>query len=196
MAGRAFHVAEALVRSRYSCGFTLIEILVAILVLAVGILGAAGVQVAALRTRHLTGLMSGGVQVAGALAERMRANSAAMRSGDGLNPYLQLQYEAAAGAPPQPGVLCFGGAGCNSAELAAFDLFEVKQAVYAGFPRGRVAVCRDAVVWSGARRALAWECVATANAPIVIKLGWRDRRAAPDSVIVPSVAVVGAGGYP
>ena len=183
-------------RSRYGDGFTLIEVLVAVLVLAVGILGAAGVQVAALRTRHLTGLMSGGVQVAGALAERMRANSAVMRAGDALNPYLQLQYDAGAGEPAPPGVLCFGGAGCDGAQLAAFDVYEIKQAVFSGFPSGRVAVCRDAVVWSGAQRALAWECVAAANAPIVIKLGWRDRRVAPDAAIVPSVALVVAGVYP
>jgi type IV pilus assembly protein PilV len=181
------------VQSRSVDGFTLIEVLVAALVLVIGVLGAAGVQVAALRTRHLTGLMSGAVQLAGGLAERMRANSVQMHLGDAANPYLQLRYDAAEGAPAPPSPTCYGG-GCNSAELAAFDLYEIKQALYSGFPGARVAVCRDAVVWSGARRALAWECASTPNAPIVIKLGWRDRRADPAAHAGPAVAlVVGAG---
>lgn len=192
---RAFNVAEGLVQSKLVDGFTLIEVLVAALVLVVGVLGAAGMQVAALRTRHLTGLMSGGVQLAGGLAERMRANSVQMRLGDAANPYLQLRYDADQGPPAPPSPTCYDGR-CNSAELAAFDLYEIKQALYSGFPGARVAVCRDAEVWSGARRALAWECAWAPNAPIVVKLGWRDRRAAPDAAAVPGPAlalVVGAG---
>jgi type IV pilus assembly protein PilV len=182
------------VRLRGIGGFTLIEVLVAVLVLAVGIVGAAGVQVAALRTRHATGLMSGAVQLAGSLADRMRANAAQAQGGDGANPYLQLRYDAAReGRPSGDGVMCFSGASCSSAQLAVFDLHEVKLAVFNDFPEGRVAVCRDATVWAG--RALAWECAGAGNAPIVIKLGWRDRRAAPDTRIDPSVALI-VGGAP
>lgn len=176
-------------QSRLVDGFTLIEVLVAALVLVVGVLGAAGVQVAALRTRHLTALMSGGVQLAGSLAERMRANSVQMHLSDAANPYLQLRYDAAEGAPAPPSPTCFDG-GCSSAQLAAFDLYEIKQALYTGFPGARVVVCRDAVVWSGTRRALAWECASAPNAPIVVKLGWRDRRADPAPDPGPALALV------
>ena len=175
--------------SRLSGGFTLIEVMVAILVLAIGVVGAAGVQVAALRTRHLSGLMSGGVQLAGALADRMRANSLQMQASDDANPYLTLQYDAAEGAPAPGDATCFGGAACSSAQVAAFDLYEVKQALFADFPGARVAVCRDAS--DGAT--LAWECAGAANAPIVIKLGWRDRRADPALPVTPSIALVVAG---
>ncbi|MES2014934.1 MAG: type IV pilus modification protein PilV [Pseudomonadota bacterium] len=178
-------------QSRSVSGFTLVEVLVAVLVLAIGLAGAAGAQVAALRTRHATGLMSGGVQLAGALAERMRANRAAAGY-----PYLQLQYDAAGGPPAAAEPMCFGGASCNSAELAAFDLYEFKQALHDDFPSGRVVVCRDAAVWSGAGGALAWECADAANAPVVIKLGWRDRRADPKAAIEPSVALIVAGAFP
>lgn len=175
-------------------GYTLIEVLVAVLVLAVGVLGAAGVQLAALRTRHGTALMSGGVQLAGALAERMRANSAHMQGADSANPYLQLHYDAATDGAPQAGAMCFAPASCSSADMAAFDLYEIKQALYDDYPSGRVAVCRDATVWSGG--GLGWDCVAAANAPIVIKLGWRDRRADPRALVAPSVALVVAGAFP
>ena len=184
-------------QSRSVGGFTLIEVLVAVLVLAAGVVGAAGVQVAALRTSHATGLISDGLQLSGSLAERMRANPEQSRAGDAANAYLQLRYNAASeGAPAPAGPMCFGAASCNSAQMAAFDLYEIKLALHADFPEGRVAVCRDAAVWSGATGSLTWECAAAANAPVVIKLGWRDRRAPPDAAINPSVALVLAGGAP
>jgi type IV pilus assembly protein PilV len=186
------------VHTRSVRGYTLIEVLVAVLVLAVGVLGAAGVQLAALRTRHGTALMSNGVQLAGALAERMRANSVHMQGADDANPYLRLRYDAAADGPPAAGgAMCFAPASCSNADMAAFDLYEIKQALYDDYPNGRVAVCRDATVWSGgADGHLGWDCVGAANAPIVIKLGWRDRRADPRALIAPSVALVVAGAFP
>jgi type IV pilus modification protein PilV len=83
------------VRLRFAGGFTLLEVLVAVFVLAIGILGAAATQLAALRTRHQSSLMSNGVRLASALADSMRANRAPMRAGDAGNPYLQLDYDAA-----------------------------------------------------------------------------------------------------
>jgi type IV pilus assembly protein PilV len=177
------------VQSRLVDGFTFIEVLVAVLLLAIGILGAAGAQVAALRSGHVTGLMSGGVQLAASLAERMRANS-------GANAYQQLQYDAAGGPPAPAAVACFGAASCNSAQLAQFDLYEVKQALFSGFPEGRVAVCRDTRVGAGAKGALAWDCAAAPNAPLVIKLGWRDRRIDGDAPIKPSLAMIVGGAFP
>ncbi|MBC7452812.1 MAG: type IV pilus modification protein PilV [Massilia sp.] len=174
-------------------GFTLIEVLVAILVLAIGVLGAAGAQLAALQTRQETGLMSAGVQLAGSLADRMRANVQQVRAGDALNPYLQLNYDALADGPPAPpGALCFAGTDCNSAQMAAFDVYEITQALHAGFPGGRVTVCRDAVIVARGGATLGWPCAGGLDAPIVIKLGWRSRGAdAGDGAsFAPSVAIV------
>jgi type IV pilus assembly protein PilV len=71
--------AEASLYPRVKSGFTLLEVMVALLVLSVGILGAAGAQVVSLRTRHGSALLSNGVQLASSLADRMRANSAQMQ---------------------------------------------------------------------------------------------------------------------
>lgn len=163
-------------RMRFAGGFTLIEVLIALCVLAVGVLGAAAMQLAALRTRHQSSLMSNAVQLASSLADSMRANLEPMRAGDGANPYLQLQYDAATnGAPQPPAAQCFAGAGCSAAQLAGADLYRVKHDLYAGFPGGRVLVCRDSRVWDGARAALRWACAGAAQAPIVIKIGWQGK---------------------
>ena len=165
-------------RARLFDGFTLIEVLVALFVLAVGVLGALATQLAALHTRHQSRLMSNAVQLASTLADNMRANLGAMRAGDINNPYLQLRYDAGSdGAPRGGGQQCHQGAACSAVQLADADLFHVKQSLYRDFPGGRVVVCRDSAVWDGARGALGWACGGAAQAPIVIKLGWRGKQA-------------------
>jgi type IV pilus assembly protein PilV len=190
------------VRLRFAGGFTLIEVLVAVFVLAVGILGASATQLAALRMRHQSGLMSHGMQLTSALADSMRANLEPMRAGDAANPYLQLQYDAATDGVPLPaGPQCTPGAGCNATQLAEAELYQLKLALHAGFPGGRVRVCRDSQVWDAGRRALRWACEGGGAAPIVIKLGWRGKEIdggdARDSAgdFAPSVAIAmpGAG---
>jgi len=182
-------------------GFTLIEVLVAVCVLAAGIVGAAGAQLTALRTRQHSALLSDAVQLASGLADRMRANAEQMRAPDAANPYLHTSYDAAAdGAPAPGGPQCHANARCGSAELAQFDIYEIKQALHAGFPGGRVVVCRDTQIWDAGRGALTWACAGAAGAPVVVKIGWRARRSpgvpAQDEAIesAPGVAIVVAAG--
>lgn len=163
-----------------AAGFTLIEVLVAVFVLAVGIVGAAGTQLVALRTRQQSALMSDAVQLASDFADRMRANAR-------VDSYLQTRYDAASdGAPSPPSPICDANAACGNAELARFDIYELEQALHARFPGGRVVVCRDA-----SSTAVAWACSAAAGAPVVIKLGWRGKEpdGAPVQEPVPSVAI-------
>lgn len=167
---------------RVPSGFTLPDVLVAILVLSVGILCAAGAQVASQRVRHGSALLSNGVQLASTLADRMRANSAQMQAPDALNPYLQLQYDAAAGPPPATQA-CFA-AQCGSAQLAAFDIGDTMLALHGGFPGGRVRVCRDGAA------SMDWACSGGAQAPVVIKLGWLRRQADGSWRATPALAMV------
>lgn len=194
-----------MVRVRMRCGgYSLLEVLVAVFVLAVGVFGAAATQLAALRTRHQSSLMSDGVQLASALADSMRANLEPMRAADAANPYLQLAYDAATDGPPSPAgaAECLPGAACGAAQMAQSELYRVKQSVHAGFPGGRVVVCRDSQAWDAERGALRWACGGAAAAPIVIKLGWRgkdtDGRDALDGAgqFAPSVAIALPGALP
>lgn len=175
-------------------GFTLVEVLVALFVVAVGIAGASATQAVALRTRQQSALMSDGVQLAVSLAERMRANAALSDGPDAGNPYLQFDYEAAGGAPDTPAPLCFSDAACDPAQMAQFDLYDVAQALYQGFPGGRVRVCRDAAAWDSTQGTLAWPCTPAPGAPIVVKLGWRSKGEAQSAAgLVPGVVIVVAG---
>jgi type IV pilus assembly protein PilV len=163
-------------RNSRSSGFTIIEVLVAICVLALGLIGATAMQLAALRTRHQSALLSNAVQLASGMADKMRANAGQMRLGDADNPYLNLQYDVLTdGAPAAPAQLCFAPAICSSAQMADADIYELKQQVRASLPGGRLVICRDLSLWNRGSKSLDWACNGAAGAPVVIKLGWRGK---------------------
>jgi type IV pilus assembly protein PilV len=170
-------------------GFTLLEVLVALFVVALGVAGAAGVQAMAVRAAGEAARLSDGTQLAASLAQRMRANPVAMALPDAVNPYLQFDLEAATAAP-EPASTCFGVASCSPEELARFDVYETGTALAKRFPGGRMRVCRDGQD-PGAAGLLAWPCTGGPDAPVTIKLGWRGRPGAPDAPAV--FLTLGAG---
>ncbi len=164
-------------------GFTLVEVLVAVFVLAVGIVGAGAVQLTAERTRQQASLRSEAAQVANALAARMRVNQSIAALPDAANPYLSFHYDAADG-PPSAAALCFGGSSCTPDALAQSDLHALRQALYTQFPRGRVSVCRDGSPWDAAAAAYRWNCDGALDALPVVKLGWQGTGDGPGYVMV------------
>jgi type IV pilus assembly protein PilV len=171
-------------------GFTLVEVLVALFVVALGLAGAAAVQATALRSGRDAARLADGVQLAAALVERMRANPAAMGRADADNPYLQFDFDVAGGTPAA-GPSCYGDETCDADQLAQFDLTETAQAVAARFPGGRMVACRDLPEADPASGLLPWACSGAADAPVAIKLGWRDR---PDEALAPKVLLTQTAG--
>lgn len=170
---RAFSLGARRCRRR-ARGFTMLEVLIAAFVLALGITGGVAMQLAAMRARHEGAMLAQASWLAAGMAERMRANRAQLSLPDSDNRYLSLDYDAMIdGAPALPAVLCHASA-CDTTQLAWFDLYEMQAAVRTQLPGGRVLVCRDAALWRGGR--LQWPCSAGAGAPLVIKVGWRARR--------------------
>lgn len=157
--------------SPHERGFTLAEVLVALFVVALGMAGAASLQTSALRSSREAARLQEATRLAQSLAERMRANPAALALDDGANPYLDLDYDAAGGASTAA-PSCYAGTACGAAELARFDVYEVADAVAGGFPGGRILVCRDGASASPSPSA-AWACDHDPTAPLIVKLGWR-----------------------
>jgi type IV pilus assembly protein PilV len=176
---------------RLCAGFTLVEVLVALFVVALGIAGAAGLQTLAVRAGRDATRLSDATRLARSLAERMHANPHALALPDAANPYLLLDYAAASG-PPAAAALCYADT-CDADALARFDLFEVSQAVASGFPDGRIRVCRDAAPLDAAGLPM-WRCEAQEGAPLVVKLGWRAHADAATGV--PKLIVPLAGAAP
>ena len=185
---------------RKADGFTLIEVLVALLVLAAGALGAGAMVLAAHRASQQSALSSAAAQLAARVGESMRANPGASGAADHVNPYLQLDYDALAEGAPADAGDC-SAAVCDSAALAAADLSALRRTLYDAYPLGRIRICRDGQWWDQSALAMRWECDGAGVAPVVVKIGWRQRLAAggeaagqaPVMVALPVVLRVAAG---
>ena len=149
---------------RQVAGFTLVEVLVAVLLLAVGLVGALAMQARAMRTRQESALLTEALQAAATLADRIRANAAQSSA------YLGFEFDAAATAraPADPGC---SEASCDPAALAQYELGVFRQQLQSTLPSARALTCRDAAAAPGGR--LQWACSGEASAPIMIKIGWR-----------------------
>jgi type IV pilus assembly protein PilV len=113
-------------------GFTLLEVLVAIVILTVGILGMAGLQGTALRSNHNAQLRSQATNLAHDMAERMRANRTTALA-DAAN------YQVAVDTTPTtPSTDCSTGT-CTTEELATYDKYRWWQAVHT-LPAGTAKV--------------------------------------------------------
>jgi type IV pilus assembly protein PilV len=159
-----------------AAGFSLVEVLVSIVVLAVGVIGAAGMQLTALRTAQQSGLQTTALQLAAELADRMRVNADQMRLADKANPFLGIDYKTVDGTPEAPIANCFA-VDCDGDQLAQFDLYEWRKRIQAGLPGGRAVVCRDSTPWDASSKRLAWDCEGkgATSASLVIKIGWRGK---------------------
>lgn len=102
-------------------GMTLIEVLITVLILAVGLLGLSGLQATSIKGSMDVAQRSQALWLANSLADRMRANP------EGMTSYTSLNTAACAA----PAVNCsdhganIAGAACTTTQLATFDIWEV-----------------------------------------------------------------------
>jgi type IV pilus assembly protein PilV len=186
-------------------GFSLTEVLVAVLVLTLGIIGAAGMQLTATRTSQHTLYHGIGLQIASEIADGIRANDSEMRLSDGNNRFMSVDYDSSKESDPgPPPVLCYATA-CDSGQLALFDIHQWKTRVRDGLPGGRLVICRDARPWNDEKSAFAWDCTPGSGerASLVIKLGWRSKQndgkqdnASESNAPVPPIVAITVEPYP
>ena len=117
-------------------GFTLLELLVAMTIFAVGLLGLSAMQGMALRGNDDAFLKGQAVMLANDIADRMRVNLGGVTAGA----YAGAASPAWPAAPPNPGVVCVGaGAFCNNGAMAAFDIYQWLTNV-SQLPRGTASI--------------------------------------------------------
>jgi type IV pilus assembly protein PilV len=158
--------------SRYSQGFTLLEILVAIVVLSFGLLGMVGIQAMALKSNNDAKQQSAAVQLAGEYSDMMRGNkSVAVGLDAASNPYLIADYTGE--APTNPPQLCNAIACTTALNVAQWEKFDWLSRIRATFPGAHVVVCYDTTPYTSTGLPQ-WPCTgaATANGVISIKIGW------------------------
>ena len=115
-------------RNMHQSGFTMIEVLVAIVILSFGLLGLAGLQADGLRNNTSAYKRSQASLMAYDMLDRLRANLQGVRNGN----YNDLM----ATTPTNPN--CMGTiAGCSVAEMARYDAYEWSDKLTVFLPSGQ-----------------------------------------------------------
>lgn len=111
-------------------GFTLVEVLVVMVVLAVGLLGSVALLLDGLRASRSALQRSGAIKLAADLGDRIRANRSAGPA-YALDPGSLL-------APPAK--RCLAAGECTAPEVAARDLYEWQQTALSTLPDATTSV--------------------------------------------------------
>lgn len=106
-------------RTTRQCGFTLIEVLVAVLVIAIGMLGVARLVLAAVKANDSAYFRGQAAALAYSILDEMRANRGYAVTTPG--------YTVGLASVADPGFTCDAASACTPAQIAKYDLYMWKQ---------------------------------------------------------------------
>lgn len=126
-------------------GVTLIEVLITMLVVAVGLLGAAGLQLASTRFQQTSSMRTQALLQADFIIEKMRVNSSNLTQANLVtavatpeSAYLAAEdYANADALPVDPACGLNGQPACTAAQAAQRDLREWRESLARDLPGGR-----------------------------------------------------------
>lgn len=124
-------------------GFTMIEVLVTLVILSVGLLGLAGLQLRAVRNTHNSYLRSQATFLAYDMADRIRANRNAALAGkyNGIDTATKSYADKGCSTTSSA-----TGSACSATDMAAQDAYEWKQTLQnnkTGLPDGAGTVTNN-----------------------------------------------------
>lgn len=145
----------------FQVGATLVEVLISLLIFALGLLGMSALQTVSIRNTHSAYFRTQASLASNDIVERMRANLQGVEANN---------YDNTAGTVIPA---CNTLAGCDFAQLAANDIAEWKAALVDSFPFGGGRVCVDATPDDGSPDAPACDGRGSVYA---VKIWWDEDR--------------------
>lgn len=168
-------------KPRAVLGYSLMEVLIAMLVLSAGVMGAAGLQLSAWQLTQQSSYHSAAHQLAVELAEWLHVFDDATL--DGL-PSGKITAEH---ADPASATHCYGRH-CTIDDLVRFIVAEWQTGLRSQLPEAEWRLCRDASSWDAKTEVYSWHCDGNISAPLVIKIAWRNRHA-PEKQFSPQIVL-------
>jgi type IV pilus assembly protein PilV len=158
---------------KFNAGFTLLEVLVAVLVLSFGLLGIAGLLLATVQNNTVASQRTTATFLAQDMADRIRSNINATKKFDTNNVEQDVYY---VNSSPTAATDCYGpsaNGNCGGRQqVAARDLFLWQQQIAQSLPGGSGIVCKDLTPDSGSSSTAAGCDAVDSESPWVIKIFW------------------------
>lgn len=145
----------------HQSGSSLIEVLISMLVLAMGILGISAMQIGSLKNNQNSYMRTQAVFHSLDIVERMLSNQAGVEAGNYNDP------------TPVFTAACQTAAGCTAAQMAANDVAVWEASIASGLPSGSATVCLDSTSDDGTAAAPACDSLGSIYA---VKIWWDDNR--------------------
>lgn len=184
----------------HQAGFTLIEILVSLVILTIGLLGTAGLQVASLRSNQLAGQSSQAVAIARdfqGLMQSLRPTTSTVAKllpedgcGSGIDCFDTSIYASPSDIPNKN---CKAvSATCTlESDLIDFHYRELAHRIKTELPNGRAVLCYDSAPKDSSGSFVGlyhWDCTGTGGATatgalLLLKIGWELRNSKGEQIL-------------
>lgn len=153
-------------------GFSILEVLIAIIILSIGMLGAVGMQATAMQSNKQTRNQSVATSFARELADKMRGNHAvAIKPAAADNPYLIAETTLTGTATfVAPTENCFTTACSSAAAVATWDMADWQNRLRNALPDPKIKVCLDKTPFA-ADGTPQWACTDDGDIS-VLKMAW------------------------
>jgi type IV pilus assembly protein PilV len=150
-------------------GFTMLEVLISIVVIAFGMLGVAGLQAFALKNSQSASYRSVATVLANDIIDRIRANPVGATN--------NLYANGSSEGTSKEVASCLTASGCPSPQdLASNDLFEWHALIASALPGGAGILCHDQTPNDGQPG----DTKCDGAGALVVKIWWKDERNARD----------------
>lgn len=164
-------------------GIAMIEVLVTVVILSVGLLGAAGMQVATVKQTNNSGLRTQALILAKDMVRRIRTNRNAVLDSNNISVGSYLKAQNAA-FPSTALTTCLSGGDCTPSQIAQADLVIWSRLLQNSLPvdddlmRSRVFICQDSDPGD------ANDCPAgDSGSVLLIQVAWNEASTIDDSTV-------------
>jgi type IV pilus assembly protein PilV len=154
-------------KGRNAAGFSLLEVMIAVVVFSVGLIGLGLLLTSSIRANHVGFVHSQATFVAESIADRMRANVPGV--------WLDAYDGTWNGTTPAPGNTCTGASVCTPAEVAARDAWAWGQMVSQLLPAGQGTVACTPQPGRPLPTAVSLLTAPTYSGACVITLNWNEQ---------------------